>query len=337
MMRLVPGTLFFLAVVILSAGCRQDPLDVDVSGIDLQFRIERFDRELFGMDPDTIPAAVDYFYSRYGDFYDIFNVHVIGIGPASSRNYSSYLSMFLNDPVNREVYRHTVEKLGEMEGINRRLTDGFKHYLYHYPDSSPPRVVGYVSRFNQGLFTVDRYVGVGLDQYLGHDSDYYRDLGIPRYRSRNKIPQRIPVDVMYAWATQIYPYNDSVDHLLSRMVYQGMLTYFVDAMYPGMEDSLKIGFTADQLKWCRNNEEQMWVHLVEEKLLFSSDPLVIRKLVEDAPYTSYYTTESPGRAAVWQGWQIIRAFAEENRDLSLHQIMSERDYQEVLRLSRYHP
>ena len=78
-------------------------------------------------------------------------------------------------------------------------------------------------------------------------------------------------------------------------------------------------------------------HLVEEKLLFSSDPLVIRKLVEDAPYTSYYTTESPGRAAVWQGWQIIRAFAEENRDLSLHQIMSERDYQEVLRLSRYHP
>jgi len=81
----------------------------------------------------------------------------------------------------------------------------------------------------------------------------------------------------------------------------------------------------------------MWTHLVEKKLLFSTDPLDIRKLIEDAPHTSFFTTESPGRAAVWQGWQIVRDFASRSSDLTLHQVMSQRNYQEVLRLSHYNP
>jgi hypothetical protein len=89
--------------------------------------------------------------------------------------------------------------------------------------------------------------------------------------------------------------------------------------------------------WCRNNEKQMWTHLVEEKLLFSTDPQNIRKLVEDAPYTRFYTSESPGRAAVWQGWQIVKAYAERHPKLTVHQIMSQRDYQALLRESRYNP
>jgi len=98
-----------------------------------------------------------------------------------------------------------------------------------------------------------------------------------------------------------------------------------------------MGFTDDQMKWCRNNEEQMWTHLVEEKLLFSTDPMNIRKLVEDAPYTQFYTSESPGRAAVWQGWHIIKAYVERNPRLTVPQVMAQRNYQEMLRLSRYNP
>ncbi len=77
--------------------------------------------------------------------------------------------MFINDPLNREVFEYTSKIFGDMDDINAQLSDGFRHYLYHYPDSTLPRVVAYVSRFNQGLFTVDHFVGVGLDQYLGSD------------------------------------------------------------------------------------------------------------------------------------------------------------------------
>ena len=328
---------FLICMIFAVTGCRQDPFQVDISGIDARVQVERFDRDLFEMDLDTLELAIGTFYNNYADFFDIFNVHIISVGQASARRYPTFLSMFVNDPTNREVYDYTNDVLSGMDEINDQLTDGFRHYLYHYPDSILPRVVGYVSRFNLGLFTVDHFVGIGLDQYLGSDCKYYEFMGIPRYLALNKIPERIPVDVMYAWATQIYPFNDSLDNALNRIIHQGMLAYFVDAMLPYAEDSLKIGFTRPQLTWCMNNEKQMWTYLVEEKLLFSSDPLVIRKLVEHAPSTSFYTIESPGRAAVWQGRQIIRAYVERNPQLSLHQVMAQRDYQEVLRRSRYNP
>ena len=264
MMRPVQWVMVFLTcILLLMNGCKRNNLDVDVSGIEIGIELERFDQALFEMDLDTISNGIDFFYNVYGDFFDIFNVQVINIGPASARRYPSFLSMFINDPTNIEVYETTKNLFTSFDEINAQLTDGFKHYLYHYPDSVLPRVIGYVSRFNQGLFTVDHFVGVGLDQYLGSNCKYYAQMGIPEYLSCNKTPERIPVDVMYAWATQIYPYNDSLDNLLSRMIYQGLLVHFVEAMYPKMEERLKMGFNDDQMTWCYNNEKQMWTHLVE--------------------------------------------------------------------------
>ena len=328
---------FMICSALLAIGCTRNMLDVDISGIEVELQIERFDRELFEMDPDTLIGAIGTFYDNYGDFFDVFNVHVINIGQASAKRYPAFLSMFINDPTNREVYSYTNNAMNNMDEINMQLSNGFRHYLYHFPDSLLPRVVGYVSRFNQALFTVDHFIGIGLDQYLGSDCNYYKLMGIPEYLRLKMVPERMPVDVMYAWASQIVPYNDSLDNVLSRMIYQGMLVYFVDAMYPNMEEHLKMGFSEDQMKWCRNNEEQMWTHLVEEKLLFSTDPLVIRKLVEDAPNTRYFTVESPGRAAVWQGRQIVGAFVEKHPKLSLQEMLSQRNYQEVLRRSMYNP
>jgi hypothetical protein len=338
MMRPVQRTMLFLSgIALLISGCRSNPLDVDLSGVDLNFELERFDRDLFEMGQDTMDVAIDALYKHYGDFFDVFNVHVISIGQASSRRYSSYLSMFINDPTNREVYEFTKVIFASTTELETALSEGFRHYLYHYPDSLAPRVVAYVSRFNQGLFTVGSFVGVGLDQYLGSDCKYYRQMGTPIYQAQKKEPVRVPVDVMSAWATQLYQYNDSLDNALSRMIYHGQLAWFVGAMFPDLDEQLNMGFTDEQIKWCRNKEKQMLTHLVEEKLLFSTDPMNIIKLVEDAPYTRFYTSESPGRAAVWQGWQIVKAFSERNPKLSVHQVMSQRNYQELLRLSRYNP
>ncbi|MEZ5069817.1 MAG: hypothetical protein R2751_02320 [Bacteroidales bacterium] len=329
--------IFLLFAVLLFASCRRDPLEVSVGGIRADVPLERFDSRLLAIAPDSLDQSVGSLYREFGDFFDVFNVHVIRIGPASTRNYSSYLSMFLNDPLNREVFAYADSVFSRVPGVQEGLNDGFRHYAYHYPDSVLPRVIAYVSGFNQGLFTVGRTVGVGLDQYLGADCPFYRELGTPEYLLHNKTPERLPVDAMLAWGTQLYPYNDSVDHVLNRMIHQGMLWYFVEAMYPGLSDEELLGFTPEQMRWCTNNEKHMWTHLVEDKLLFSSDPLAIRKLIEEAPHTSYFTPESPGRAAVWQGLQIVREYARRNPGMSLDRILSQREYSEILRGSRYNP
>jgi len=286
---------------------------------------------------DSLDSAIPYFYNEYGDFFDIFNENVINIGPASQRYYASYLSMFVNDIQNDEVYEYTQKIFPDLNDTEEVLSDAFKRYIYYFPDSIVPEIVAYVSRFNHKIITVGNYIGVGLDQYLGPECTYYDMLRIPEYIQYNKRGEKIPSDLIQVWGALNFPYNDSSDNVLSRMVYQGLMLYFTDALVPEMNDSLKIGFSASQLKFCTANEKQMWTYLVENKLLFSTDPLVIKKLTEPAPFTTYFPKESPGRASVWLGWQIVREYARRNKNLSVPDILNETDYQKILRASRYNP
>lgn len=333
--RCLPIINVILLVTIIS--CQRNQLDVDISDIDIDLEIHRFDTEIFSLDFDTIESSVDYFYKVYGDFFDVFNVHVINIGPASDRYYGSYLSMFVNNPQNREVYEYVEDVFHDMGGLNASLENAFRHYRYHYPDSALPSLVFYVGGFNHKLFTVGEYIGVGLDQYLGRDCPFYKMMGTPAYLNYNKHPAKIPPDVAQVWGSSLYPYNDSVDNVLGRMIHAGQLLYFTDALMPGMSDSLKIGFSPLQMKFCESNEKQMWTYLIEHELLFSTDQLVIRKLTEDAPTTYYFPADSPGKAAVWLGWQIVREYATRHPELSVSEIMKESDYQKILRESRYQP
>ena len=56
----------------------------------------------------------------------------------------------------------------------------------------------------------------------------------------------------------------------------------------------------------------MWEYLVEHDMLFSTDPMLIKKLTGDAPFTSYFTSESPGRAANWIGFRIVESYMRKN-------------------------
>jgi hypothetical protein len=81
----------------------------------------------------------------------------------------------------------------------------------------------------------------------------------------------------------------------------------------------------------------MWQYLIEHNLLFSSDQFIIRKLIGEAPFTSYFTNESPGRASVWLGFRIVESYMMKNREISLDSLMKNTDIQGILEKARYSP
>ena len=329
--------LFCILMASICLNCRQNSLDVNISGIDLDIPIRRFETELFSISTDNIAKASAVLYGKYDDFLDIFSYHVISIGLPSEREYPGHLAMFLSDRLNREVYQETMRLYPGLDDLEKTFTRAFKRYRYHFPQKEIPEPVSFISRFNFANFTVGNYIGIGLDMYLGADHEFYIRLGLPEYQRMNMFREKIPSDAIYAFAGTEIPYNDSVDNLLGRIIHHGILMYFVDALLPDQSDSLKIGFSANQMKWCSNNERQMWEYLIEHKLLFSTDPMVIRKITGPAPFTYYFTGESPGRTGVWIGWHIVREYARRNRDLTLREIIYETDYQKILREARYNP
>ena len=73
------------------------------------------------------------------------------------------------------------------------------------------------------------------------------------------------------------------------------------------------------------------------KLLFSTDLLTINKLVNPAPFTVFFTRESPGKAVVWVAYKVVEAYMKKNKEVTLPQLMRERDYQKILRMSKFKP
>lgn len=326
-----------LGLLILFTGCKKDPYKVDISSEDLQIKIKRFEMDLFDTDLDSIEASIPGFYYKYGDFFDLYNYEIINIGGADQRTYPEYLKIFLTDYLNYEVYKKTIETYPDLGDLEKELTLAFRHYHHYYPDNAIPEIITYISRFNQSVVTTEGIIGIGLDKYLGRECDYYRQLGLNQYFIVNMHGIKIPSDCMMAWALSEYEYNDSVDNLLSNMVYNGQIMFYVKSMLPHQADSLIMGFTADEMSFCRNNEGRMWEYLIENKLLFETNRTIIRKFTGSGPFTKDFTSESPARAAVWLGWRIVEAYSRNNPGVSLKDIMEEQDYQKILTLSKYNP
>jgi len=322
-------------------GCHRNPLKVDVSDIDAKVKIVRFERELFEPSVDSVIASVPRFRKEYPLFFRRF-LQLINVGQPGSQVFDQYFRLFITDDLNREVYRKVMEVYPDVHELEKKLTSAFKHYRYYFPEKDVPRIYTYISGFNASLLIDEGILGIGLDRYLGKDVVWYDRLGIPKYMQRKMVPEKIPSDCMYALASTEFPFappGDTVvtENVINRMIYEGKLLYFVKAMMPDEKDEVIAGFTPEQMKWCRENEAPMWAYLIEQKLLFKTDYMTMNKLTRDAPFTSYFPRESPGRAANWLGWQIVRRYMERHKEVTLSELMSETNYQKILDGSAYDP
>jgi hypothetical protein len=276
---------------------------------------------------------------KYDGFLRFFG-YVINIGEVSDSTWGDGLVKFCTDKLNNEVYTGTIMVFPEIKNIEKELTQAFNHYRYYFPSKKIPGVFTCITRFNNSMITGDSVLGIGLDKYLGSDCKYYPGLEIYKYQAAKMNPYNIVPDCMYAWASSEWNYKDmgyQTDNALTEILHEAKLLYFVKSMLPEHSDNLIFGFTAGQMKFCRNNEAMMWQYLVEHNLLFSSEQLTKRKLTGEAPFTLYFSKESPGRAAVWLGFRIIESYMINNKNTSLEDIMKNTDIQGILEKARYSP
>ena len=329
--------LFVVIALVLLSACRQNRLDADISNIEVNLKVKRFEKSLFEVNTDKLPYEIVRLDSAYGNFFGNFTKGVINIGKLGDPGFEEGLRGFITDQNILEVY-HTAEKVFEdLKPIENELEDAFKRYKFYFPEKPIPEVFTYISGFNYAIVATDSVLGIGLDMYLGSSSEYYKRLGIPQYKTHNMSKEFIASDCMRGWLTSDFVLDGSDNSLLAQMIYYGRVLYFLDAVFPDMDDSLKIGFTQKQLEWCRSNEAQMWAFLIENKMLYSSDYKETVKYTGEAPFTTGFPSESPGRSGWWIGWQIIKSYMRVNEAVTLNQLLNEKDARNILTKSKYKP
>lgn len=329
--------LFIIGASILISCSRKNNFNVDVSNINVDIKIKRLDKELFEIDPGNVDGELAHIIDDYGEFFELYSNRIINLGNPYDKNYSDYFTGFITDYTMNKVYEKIMQVFPDVNTIENDINNAFKRYKYYFPERKVPAIYTYIGGFNQSMVVADSILGIGTDKYLGQNCEFYDRLGIAKYLQQNMNPENIAVDALRAWALTEFVYNDSIDNLVNNIIYQGKIQYLLSRMFPNTPDSLIMGFTSDQMRWCVGNEKQMWDYLIEKKLLFSTDYLTINKHINPAPFTSGYPQESPGRASVWLGWQIVKAYMKRNSNVSLNELMLNKDYQKILTGSRYEP
>jgi len=330
-------SLFLIAPVVTS--CKKNHFRISTSSIIVNIEIQRLEKDLFSLNPDEIIPSVTQLKNRYGAFLQLFS-YVIKAGDINDSSFGDLLVRFCTDRLNNEVYASVMKRYPDVSLIESDLREAFRHYLHYFPDRKEPAVYTCITGFNNSIITADSILGIGLDRYLGADCEYYKRLEIYKYLADRMTPENIVPDCIYGWGASEWDFSAlryPVDNVLSEIIHEGKLKYFEKCMLPEISDQIIFGYTGDQFKFCLNYESQMWQYLIEKDLLFSTDKFTIRKLTGEAPFTSYFTNESPGRAAVWTGFRIVESYMMKNPEISLNELMTNVDIQSILEKAKYDP
>jgi hypothetical protein len=290
--------------------------------------IHRYEKALFGIPQDRFRAGIHEIADEYAVFLG---------NNKPSPDAINQLQAFVTDKQNQEVYAECLKRFPDLSVLTADLEDAFVRIKNEIPDFMVPEVYTYVSGFDfqYPIKYTDSALIIALDMYLGSDYPGYPNLGIPLYISDRLTPQHILPDCIKEISMPLIRSNKS-PVLLDAMIEEGKMLWFTDFMLPNTEDYLKIGFTKAQLKWCTDNENNIWSFLIENELLYSNDARSMSMFMTDGPFTASFSQDSPSRTGAWLGWQIVKAYGK-NKKTSLIELLANTDSQEILEKSGYKP
>lgn len=332
MTRLSMAILCLTAVFILcGCGGNESRWEVNLSSTDVpEVNIKRYGKALFSADTAHLVQELKglqegFLFFLGGDLDDPDNVERI-------RNYVS-------DTVLREVANDVITAYPHLDDLEIELTEAFRHFRYHYPSLRLPSVYSYISGldYENRIALVDSVLIIAIDLYLGSDYEKYSRAVIPGYIIRRLEKKYIVPDCMREMGESLVRPEYTGNTLLDQAVRQGKILCFMQAMQPGQPDSVIMGYTEAQMDWAASHEADMWGFIIENRFLYTSDMMVIRKFVQDGPFTSFFGNESPPRLGWWIGWKIVKAYLDKRPETELKELLNIYDAQEMLRVSGYKP
>jgi hypothetical protein len=326
-------------MLLFISSCKTDSNKPDVSAIPVTVKIDRFEKDLFALDPADLPTGISRLKNKYGDFLNLFLYQVTAIGSRDSALLYDHLNGFLSDTNFLAISRDCDKMYPSLNDKEEEFTKAFRYYKYYFPQKNIPRVISMISGFSYAVVNDSTNLAVSLDMYLGPDYKYYAtiDPALPSFM-RNRMQSAYMVnDAMKGWALSDYGIDETSANMVDFIVSQGRTIYFLDKILPDEPDTIKTGYTAKQIEWCIANEKKIWSFFIDNKLLFSADPNLMNKYVNDGPTTNGFPKESPGNIGQFIGWQIVKSYMKSHPEISLQKLMEQKDMMVIFNEAKYKP
>ena len=316
--KVKPIFILLSVFVILSSCNDSDKVAKEIAAVPMDLKIARFDREFASSGEEGLPGLRKMYPYLF---------------PAPD---SVWIAK-MNDSLQMELFQEVGNAFRSFEDEEEGLVQLFKHIKYYFPEYTVPKVITVTNDvdYNNRIILTDSLLFISLDNYLGPEHKYYG--GFQRYIAHTLDRNYLVSDVASSFAKQVVP-RPRERTFLARIIYFGKELYLKDVLMPNVDDRKKIGYSQEDLDWAFANEEPMWRNFIENEYLYSTDNKLNQRFLEPAPFSKFgleLDNESPGKLGRFVGWQIVRAFME-NNDVDVKQLMT-MPAEEIFKKSNYKP
>lgn len=339
MLRLSVFALLVCSVFLLFNACADEDRAPrpDVSGIKVSVHLLRFEQDIFALDTIRLQEGMQALLGKYPLMLPLFCNEIIHDQSNPAETPRQALGGFLTAPQVRKLYDTVQQVYGDLRWLEKDLNQMFRYYRYYFPNKPQPQVVTMISEFATDAFTAgDSLCGIGLDMYLGENYPGYDHEIFPYFMRRQFNKDYIAVRLAKALAQNCAD-EPPGRRLLDIMLFNGKQLYIADCLLPDVADSLKMGYTREQMEGSKANESAVWARLLGEKLLYSTDFDKIRKLIAPSPNAPVVFQEAPGEIGNWIGWQIVKAYMKRHPGTTMEQLLQMSDSQKFLEEAKYKP
>lgn len=307
---------FLLLMLIVS--CKNDKIkSIDISNINVELEVSRFE--------------VDFYNTKEQDFLNVKKKYPM----LFPHDIDSIWVNKIKNKEEQELYKETQKIYQDFSKQKKKLEKLFKYIKYYNSAFKAPKIITLVTNMDSRIIYANDLLFVSLDNFLGENHRFYASF--PKYIKQNNTSNHLIVDVATEIINQQVPLNIQ-RRFIDKMIHEGKKMYLLDVYLPNENDKEKMGCSKDKLTWVNTNEEQIWKYFIDKNLLYSTDSKLSKRFLEPAPFSKFYTNEdsqSPGRVGAYIGWQIVKAFMD-NNDVSLQELVK-KSSEEILKKSRYKP
>lgn len=344
-MRLYGLMTILISILVISA-CRFDKGKniPDVSNIDIDLKVNRFEQDFFSIDTNNVTVGMAALKKKYPEFSAIFfeNVLVAYDKRVAPDGPEAYIEGILKHKPLRKLYDTCQIVYADFSELEKDFTQALKYYKYHFPEEDiPGSITTFISEFGYGGFIYGKDdLAVGLEFYLGSDFPYLQwnqgNSNFSNFLTRSFNKDHLVAKTMSSLA------NDKVgsrqgNRLLQMMITNGKKRYILEQLLPHAQDSVIQEYSGAQLKWLNENEALIWAFFLEKNLIYSTRLKEIKKYVNPSPHSPGMPKEAPGNTGSWIGYKIVSAFMKKYPETTLKQLIQQEDEQKILELSKYKP
>ena len=318
-----------LLIAFVALGCSSKKKIPDVSAIKVELKTIRFEKDFFALDTNNMDKGLQSLFANYKGFTQDFLYNILGVAPnpdSVMANAKLFISTYKN------IYAASAKPYQDFTPIENEVKKGLQYVHYYFPKYPlPTKIITFIGPLNSyaGIITPDNSLAVGLQLYLGKNYSVYQSDEVlnmyPSYISRRFESQYIPVSCMKNIIDDIFTLNQppkKSTQLIEKMIDEGKRLYILDALMPFTADSLKSGYTQQQLDMSIASEKNIWAYFVESDLLYQTDPIQINQYVNDGPNTAELGDKSPGNIGQFVGYQIVKKWMEKNDKIGLDKLIT---------------